>query len=185
MNPNLQHVINQLKQQQVVAYPTESVFGLGCLPLSESAVQKLLSLKQRPIEKGLIVIAPSLDYLLPFIHQDKLDERQWQRLTTPLDRPTTWIVPANPTVPAYLTGKFNSIAIRLCDHIAVKQICENLNSAITSTSANLTGQAPAKTAEQVYQQFGKDFPVLEQQIGNAQNPSQILDIFTQQIIRQG
>lgn len=51
---NIQQIVEQLKQNEVVAYPTEAVFGLGCNPNSESAVQKLLVLKQRPVEKGLI-----------------------------------------------------------------------------------------------------------------------------------
>ena len=60
---NLQEIVNHLKNQQVVAYPTEAVFGLGCNPNSQSAVENLLVLKQRPMSKGLILIAPSLDFL--------------------------------------------------------------------------------------------------------------------------
>ena len=60
---NVQQIAARLMQDEVVAYPTEAVFGLGCNPLSESAVRKLLDLKQRPIEKGLILVAPSLHFL--------------------------------------------------------------------------------------------------------------------------
>ena len=73
-------LVDLIKQQQVIAYPTEAVFGLGCDPNSESAVLKLLALKQRPVEKGLIVIAPHLDFLRPFIDENKLNAEQWQRL---------------------------------------------------------------------------------------------------------
>lgn len=64
---NVQQIAARLMQDEVVAYPTEAVFGLGCNPLSESAVRKLLDLKQRPIEKGLILVAPSLHFLQPFV----------------------------------------------------------------------------------------------------------------------
>ena len=57
---NREQIADALRQNQVVAYPTEAVFGLGCNPQSESAVKKLLDLKQRPVEKGLILVAPSL-----------------------------------------------------------------------------------------------------------------------------
>ncbi|MEE6047706.1 Sua5/YciO/YrdC/YwlC family protein, partial [Avibacterium paragallinarum] len=85
---NLAQVIERLKQNEVIAYPTEAVFGLGCNPQSESAVRKLLDLKQRPMHKGLILIAPSLDFLLPFIDEREFSEAHWQRLTARYDRHT-------------------------------------------------------------------------------------------------
>ena len=182
---NLQEIVNHLKNQQVVAYPTEAVFGLGCNPNSQSAVENLLVLKQRPMSKGLILIAPSLDFLLPFIDESRLMEEHWQRLTTQYDRPTTWVVPAKTTTPKFLTGDFDSIAVRISQHSAVKLLCEQAGFALTSTSANLTGQPPCHTAQEVKQQFGTDFPVLDMPVGGAVNPSEIRDIFTNQVFRQG
>ena len=182
---NLQEIVNHLKNQQVVAYPTEAVFGLGCNPNSQSAVENLLVLKQRPMSKGLILIAPSLDFLLPFMDESRLMEEHWQRLTTQYDRPTTWVVPAKTTTPKFLTGDFDSIAVRISQHSAVKLLCEQAGFALTSTSANLTGQPPCHTAQEVKQQFGTDFPVLDMPVGGAVNPSEIRDIFTNQVFRQG
>ncbi|WP_314185578.1 Sua5/YciO/YrdC/YwlC family protein [Aggregatibacter kilianii] len=182
---NLQEIVKHLKNQQVVAYPTEAVFGLGCNPNSQSAVENLLVLKQRPMSKGLILIAPSLDFLLPFIDESRLMEEHWQRLTTQYDRPTTWVVPAKTTTPKFLTGDFDSIAVRISQHSAVKLLCEQAGFALTSTSANLTGQPPCHTAQEVKQQFGTDFPVLDMPVGGAVNPSEIRDIFTNQVFRQG
>ena len=70
-------------------------------------------------------------------------------------------MPAKTNVPRYLTGKFNSIAVRICRTPAVVALCENLQSALTSTSANLSGLTPCRTYHEVYAQFGQDFPVLE------------------------
>ena len=176
---NLQEIVNHLKHQQVVAYPTEAVFGLGCNPNSQSAVENLLVLKQRPMSKGLILIASGLDFLL------RLMEEHWQRLTTQYDRPTTWVVPAKTTTPKFLTGDFDSIAVRISQHPAVKLLCEQAGFALTSTSANLTGLPPCRTAQEVTQQFGTDFPVLDMLVGGAVNPSEIRDIFTNQVFRQG
>ena len=182
---NLQEIVNHLKNQQVVAYPTEAVFGLGCNPNSQSAVENLLVLKQRPMSKGLILIAPGLDFLLPFIDESRLMEEHWQRLTTQYDRPTTWVVPAKTTTPKFLTGDFDSIAVRISQHPAVKLLCEQAGFALTSTSANLTGRSPCRTAQEVKQQFGTDFPVLDMPVGGAVNPSEIRDIFTNHVFRQG
>lgn len=183
------YTISQLRQllqtEQVIAYPTEAVFGLGCLPMSETAVQKLLDLKQRPVEKGLILVAPELDYLRPYINTQALNAQHWQQLQQQSAQPTTWLVPAHHHVPKFLTGQFDSIAIRLCDHPAVRQLCEAINSALTSTSANLSGLPPCKTAQQVRCQFGENFPVLDMAVGAAQNPSEIRDLLSNQLIRQG
>ena len=114
-----------------------------------------------------------------------LMEEHWQRLTTQYDRPTTWVVPAKTTTPKFLTGDFNSIAVRISQHPAVKLLCEQAGFTLTSTSANLTGQPPCRTAQEVTQQFGTDFPVLDMPVGGAVNPSEIRDIFTNQVFRQG
>ncbi len=182
---NLQQIAAYLVQNQVVAYPTEAVFGLGCNPLSESAVKKLLNLKQRPMEKGLILVAPSLVYFSPFIDFTRLNEAHIALLKGEYANPTTWVVPAKEDVPNFLTGKFDSIAVRLCRHPAVKTLCEATGFALTSTSANLTGASPCRTAEEVRLQFGENFPVLEEVVGNAENPSEIRDLLTNQLFRQG
>ena len=88
-------------------------------------------------------------------------------------------------MPRYLTGQFDTIAVRLCHLPAVATLCEAAGFALTSTSANLTGLPPCRTAQEVYAQFGNDFPVLEQATGGAKQPSEIRDIFTQHIFRQG
>lgn len=182
---SLTEIINSLQQEQVVAYPTEAVFGLGCNPHSELGVQRLLALKQRPVEKGLILIAPTIDLLLPFIDTTRLTEGEWQRFFAPSPYAITWIMPAKHDVPNYLTGTFHTIAVRICRVPAVIQICNAVGFALTSTSANLTGLAPCRTAEEVRTQFGVHFPVLEAQTGGAENPSEIRDIFTQHIFRHG
>ena len=120
---NVFQIVEKLQQEQVVAYPTEAVFGLSCNPMSESAVEKLLILKNRPKEKGLILIAPSLDYLLPFIDVEKLNVDQYARLQAEYDHPITLVVPTKLTTPKWLTGQFESIALRICQHPAVMQLC--------------------------------------------------------------
>ena len=182
---NISEIVEKLKQNQVVAYPTEAVFGLGCNPLSESAVRNLLVLKQRPVDKGLILVAPSLEYLLPFIDVQRINPEQLARLQAEYDRPVTWVVPAKAGTPKWLTGQFDSIAVRLCRHPAVAQLCQITQFALTSTSANLSGLPPCKTASEVRLQFGENFPVLDEVVGKAENPSEIRDLLTGQLFREG
>ena len=180
---NLDFIVAQLKQQNVVAYPTEAVFGLGCDPWSEQAVLELLRLKQRPMEKGLILVAHDLDLLRPFIDENALNTSHWTRLQNQCERPTTWVVPANTRVPTFLRGKFNSIAVRLSTHPAIQLLCEQTGFALTSTSANLSGLEPCRSAAEVHQQFGAQFPVLDLPLGQASAPSQIRDLLTDQLFR--
>ena len=182
---NIIEISEKLTQNEVVAYPTEAVFGLGCNPFSQSAVEKLLMLKQRPIEKGLILVAPNLDYFRPFIDEDKLNSQHWQKLQKVYERPTTWVVPAKADIAKFLCGNFNSIAIRVSQHPAIKMLCAQTGFALTSTSANLTGLTPCKTSDEVRLQFGEDFPVLDMSVGTASQPSEIRDLLTDQLFRQG
>ncbi|MFA9487758.1 MULTISPECIES: Sua5/YciO/YrdC/YwlC family protein [unclassified Mannheimia] len=182
---NFLDIVNQLKQEEVVAYPTEAVFGLGCNPQSEKAVRKLLALKQRPEEKGLILLASDLKYLQPYIDESRMTEQAWQQLNQIGEQAITWIVPVKKSVPSYLTGKFDSIAVRLCNVPSVAELCKATGFALTSTSANLTDKPPCRNAQEVQAQFGEDFPVLNAETLGRENPSEIRDIFSQQIFRQG
>ncbi len=182
---SFEQIVEYFNQNKVIAYPTEAVFGLGCNPDSEQAVRELLKLKNRSENKGLILIASEPKFLLPYIDTTKLTDTEWQKFHTIGEQAITWIMPANPNVPKFLTGQFDTIAVRLCHLFAISQLCDVTQSAITSTSANLSGQHPCRTVQEVQQQFGANFPVLDMPTGNKTNPSEIRDIFTQHILRKG
>lgn len=80
VNDSFSTVLAALQKQQVIAYPTEAVFGLGCDPDSESAVEALLALKKRPKDKGLILIADNYEQLLPYIDDSSLTGQQRQTI---------------------------------------------------------------------------------------------------------
>ncbi|KAB7895043.1 L-threonylcarbamoyladenylate synthase type 1 TsaC [Rouxiella sp. S1S-2] len=182
---NIPAVLQALKHQQVVAYPTEAVFGLGCDPDSEQAVEALLALKQRPRDKGLILIADSYEQLLPYIDESTLSAERLQQIFASWPGPVTWVMPAKASTPQWLTGRFTSLAVRVSDHPLVKDLCRQYGKPLVSTSANLSGQLPCRTAAEVKLQFGPHFPVLEGEVGGRQNPSEIKDATTGELIRQG
>lgn len=175
----------QLRQQAVIAYPTEAVFGLGCDPDSESAVMALLALKQRPVEKGLILIAADYNQLTQYISNRELTVEQRERMFAHWPGPVTFVVPAPTHTPRWLTGRFDSLAIRVSDHPDVQALCREFGKPLVSTSANLSGEEPCRTVAEVRAQFGADFPVMAGVTGGRQNPSEIRDVLTGNLIRQG
>ncbi|ELY1864979.1 L-threonylcarbamoyladenylate synthase type 1 TsaC [Serratia marcescens] len=185
LSPNLVSIIDALHQQQVIAYPTEAVFGLGCDPDSEQAVNALLALKQRPWEKGLILIAADYVQLKPYIDDSALSEQQRATMFASWPGPVTWVLPARPETPRLLTGRFSSLAVRVSDHPLVQQLCRQYGKPLVSTSANLSGLEPCRSADEVTRQFGTAFPVLAGEVGGRLNPSEIRDALTGEQIRQG
>lgn len=123
-----------IHQGQLIAYPTEAVYGLGCDPLNKRAVLDLLALKQRPIEKGLIIVASNFTQLLPFIVPDR---QMLSCMMATWPGPVTWVVPARPWVPMYLRGQHYTLAVRVSAHPIIQQLCRCYGRAIVSTSANL------------------------------------------------
>lgn len=182
---SLELCLKQLQQSAVIAYPTEAVFGLGCDPDSEIAVMALLSLKRRPVDKGLILIAADYQQLVPYIADEQLTEEQKERMFSRWPGPVTWVLPARTDTPDWLTGRFSSLAVRVTDHPDVVQLCGKFGKPLVSTSANLSGLSPCRNVDEVLTQFGADFPVLRGETGGRLNPSEIRDVLTGELIRQG
>lgn len=178
-------IIEALRNQQIIAYPTEAVFGLGCDPDSEQAIRALLALKQRRWEKGLILIAADYSQLTSYINDHALDERQRATMFASWPGPVTWVIPAKSQTSRFLTGRFNSLAVRVSDHPQVQQLCRQFGKPLVSTSANLSGHDPCRAMNEVVQQFGKAFPVLAGNVGGRAQPSEIRDALTGEQIRQG
>jgi L-threonylcarbamoyladenylate synthase len=140
-----------LRQGGIVAYPTEAVWGLGCDPLNEGAVDALLTLKGRPASKGFILIAADFSQIEPFLDIPTPDMRE--RLLASWPGPVTWIVPAARTVPRWLRGTRGTLAVRVTAHPAASALCRAFGGAIVSTSANVSGQRPARTLAETRRHF--------------------------------
>ena len=157
----------------VIAYPTEGVFGLGCNPNNEQAVAKLIDLKGRASEKGLIIIAASRQQLAPFTAT--VSDAIEQQLDASWPGPVTWILPAAETVPALVTGGRSTIAARVTAHRAAAKLCEACGHALISTSANLSGQPPCVDADQVAATFNNLGYLVDLPIGDLSGPTPIFD----------
>jgi L-threonylcarbamoyladenylate synthase len=170
-----------LRQGQVIAYPTEAVWGLGCDPYQHAAFDKILALKQRPIEKGVILIAASVTQVEPFLAG--LDETQRQMVLSSWPAALTWLVPLTPAVPTWIRGQHDRVAVRVSSHPIVQAICTAFGGVIVSTSANPAGLDSARSANEVMQYFGQAVPCTVGEVGDATRPSTIKDAVTGAILR--
>jgi len=168
----------------ILAYPTEAVYGLGCDPYNAEAVLHLLQLKQRPVHKGLILVAANYDQLEPFIKP--LNRTLKQKILANRPSPITWLLPAHPEVPRYLTGRHSSIAVRISSHTTIQTLCLKINQALVSTSANISSRPPARSALTVRAIFGQKIDyILPGKLNCSGKPSEIRDALNDQIIRPG
>ena len=129
----------------VVAYPTEGVWGLGCDPRDHESVLRLLAIKQRTVDKGLILIASHLDQLRPFLDIATMPIDNLAAVLASWPGPHTWIMPASSDAPQWITGVHAGIAVRISAHAPVIELCNAFGGALVSTSANLSGQPAPRT----------------------------------------
>ncbi len=144
---NIADAVAALQRGGVIAYPTEAVWGLGCDPLDKAAAMRLLALKQREVDKGLILIAADETQLAHFIDLSALDDSQRGAVRASWPGPNTWIVPASSDAPAWITGSHAGIAVRVSAHPTVIALCEAYGGALVSTSANRAGHPPVSTRD--------------------------------------
>jgi L-threonylcarbamoyladenylate synthase len=182
---HLQQARRCVEQGGVIAYPTEAVWGLGCDPNNEQALQRILDLKQRPWQKGMLLVAASLqqldDVLLPLSVNDR------QQLDATWPGPVTWVLPCVESVSPLLRGETLNeqpmLAVRITAQPQLRALCQQTGP-LVSTSANPAGREPARSLVQLRQYFkpatlqqrnGRnviDF-VLPGSLGDQKQPSQI------------
>lgn len=165
----------------IVAYPTEGVFGLGCNPANEGVVEKLIRLKARESDKGLILIAAERAQLNPYT--SKISQHIEDRLHHSWPGPVTWILPAAVDTSALLTGGRPTIATRVTAFETAAALCRSCGHALISTSANRSGENPCITAAEVAAEFTELDYVLDYPVGTLSGPTPIFDGVTGKQLR--
>ena len=170
-----------LRQGGVIAYPTEGVFGLGCLPDDHEAVGRILAMKRRDPAMGLILVVSRPGQLAGFVD---LAADELQQLRSTDDQPVTWIVPASDEVPPWIRGDHRGVAVRLTTHPVARALCEAADSPLVSTSANVSGRPPVKSPFVLRRQFGAlvDY-IVPGRCGPARGASEIRDFATGKVLR--
>lgn len=147
MLKNKDEIINVLTNGGVIAYVTDTVWGLGCLPNNESAVKKIYEIKKREAQKPLILMSndiyPLLDYVKPISKIGQILIKKY------FPGALTIVTDKNENTPDYITSSMPTVGIRVPDNEVFREICEIIpGHVLATTSANLSHQPSAKTYEQ-------------------------------------
>ena len=180
--------IQALTCGDLIAYPTEAVWGLGCDPFNSLAVGNLLALKGRSVEKGLILVAAHVDQcelITRHLSSELLNRFKTScQSTVSSERATTWLVPSNDSIPTWITGQFDTVAIRVSRHPIVAELCKAFDGMIVSTSANSQGQAAAINQHQAERYFSNRVRVyVEGDLGGQQQTSELRHLVTNEVLR--
>jgi L-threonylcarbamoyladenylate synthase len=179
---DINKAIAVLKQGGIIAYPTEAVFGLGCDPFNESAVLRILNIKNRSVDKGLILIAANWQQIENLVQP--LEPSILQKAFATWSGPITWVFPTSNIVPAWIRGAYDSVALRVTSHPIARKICEDYGGPIVSTSANVEGRKPARTADEILEYFANKIDyIVPGKVGDLKQPTKIYDILTGKILR--
>ncbi|MEO8466456.1 MAG: Sua5/YciO/YrdC/YwlC family protein [Gammaproteobacteria bacterium] len=166
----------------VIAYPTEAVFGLGCLPDDEQAVMRLLAIKRRSWRKGLVLIGATLAQLERYAVLPPEPRRSEVLATWP--GPVTWSLAARRSTPRWIRGDHDSVAVRLTAHPLARRLCERAGSALVSTSANVSRRAPHRRILALRHELGRTLDgVLAGELGGLGQPTVIRDGRTGRTLR--
>ena len=165
----------------IIAYPTDTIYGLGCDPYDADAVASINDIKQRPRSKQFILLAGHIDQVAPLVD---LDRDQQHKITRAPD-PTSWVIEARPSAPAWLVSPGGTITIRISQQHDVQRLCQALGHAIISTSANPSGKPPARNSLELHRYFHDRLDVIlashEMLIAK---PSKVIRLCDNYVIRQ-
>jgi len=184
LNGDIEDVLAALRAGGVVACPTEAVWGLSCDPFDASAVERLLAIKRRPVDKGLILVAAAPDQFDGLLDWDALPAQRREAVLASWPGPHTWIVPASAKLPRWITGAHAGVAVRVTAHEAMAALCRAFGGPLVSTSANPTGEpAPRELADLDPVLHAALDAVLAGRTGNLPRPTAIRDALTGEPLR--
>ena len=179
---HINHAARVLAAGGVVAYPTEAVFGIGCLPFHRVPADRILTMKNRPWHKGMILVAADLTQIEQLVVFPK--NHLGNEILSSWPGPVTWVLSTRLATPAWITGGRNTIAVRVTDHPVVRKLCQRVESPLISTSANWSNCPPLRRAIQVRAAFGSKLDyIVPGDPGPLTNPTIIRDGKTGDILR--
>ena len=171
----------QIKHGGIIAYPTDTIYGLGCDPYNAVAVESLNIIKQRPLNKHFILLAGQFDQIAPLISVNSAQKNLLEDTTESV----SWIADASSIAPAWLSNEENTLTVRISRNDVVKRLCNILGHAIISTSANLSGKKPATNNLAIQKYFGDTLNYnLTSNKKLTARPSKIIRLCDNRVIRE-
>ncbi len=142
----------------IAAIPTETSYGLAVNPFNAGSLERLFEIKRRPPTKPLLVLIDEVDRLSRLVSEvpesfKPLMDRFWPG-------PLTLIFPAKPDLPSLLTAGTGTIGVRISSNRSASEICRQAGGMITATSANVSGEHPAWSAEQLISSFSNSIELI-------------------------
>tara|TARA_S200000501_G_scaffold364414_1_gene396582 strand:+ start:833 stop:1393 length:561 start_codon:yes stop_codon:yes gene_type:complete len=174
--------IEWVRSGKILAHPTESIWGLGCDAFNEDAVENLINLKKRNNKKNFILLASSVEFIEKYVHDLSKDDKDFLNKYWP--GPYTFLFNYSKNLPKHLQNRTGKIAIRVSDHLPIKQLFRGLDNFFVSTSANLSGAKNINDPNEVLNFFDyKDLAYYDADLGSLNKPSTIVDLESKEIIR--
>ena len=174
-------VICHLKSGEVIGYPTEAVYGIGCDPWNQSSVEKIAKIKGRKKRQTFLMVASSIDQLTDLIDISRLSSQ----VKSSWPGHTTWLIKAKENVPYWLQDEqTNKVGVRISNHPLVRELCSEYGKPIISTSANISGKEEIKNQQEFIRTFSSDINYLvDGDLGDYDKASMIIDMETNRKIR--
>ena len=164
----------------VVAYPTETVYGLAADPFNEAALDRLFALKGRAENHPVLLVIAAIDQLAPLLTE--VSPRAQRCIAEFWPGPLSLLLPAAPNLPQRIAPN-RRVCVRWTAHPVAQALCRAYGSAITSTSANQTGAPPARSVDELA--LSGIGAVIDGGILPPAQPSTVYDPDTDTIIREG
>ncbi len=177
-----------LENDGVIAFPTDTVWGLGCNPDNKKAVEKIYNLKARDAKKPLILMSSSLDYLIPYVKNLSGEEKDMAEKFFP--GALTIITEKSSRTQNFVTSNLETVGIRVPNHKVFMEIA-NLapNKVLATTSANLSTQPSALKKTDVQKYFGEKLDYIADDFGYfSENLESTIIVFKNNgwhVLRQG
>ena len=154
MIENFEKINNVLRNDGVIAFVTDTVWGLGCLPSSEKAVKKIYEIKHRDGKKPLILMSDEFYNLFEYLKQPIPKEAQ-RLIKKHFPGALTLVLDKSDKTPDYLTSSMPTVGVRIPDNKIFAEICRNIDGRVlATTSANISGEPPALSYEEALKYIG-------------------------------
>lgn len=181
-----------IKNGGVIAFPTDTFYGLGCDPFNANSVEKIYQLKNRPSHKAILLLISSLKMLDKCVVLDKLTKEQKEYFKLLSEHfwpgPLTIVLPANDLLASNLVSPEKTVGVRYPNYLIAQELTQAVGGIITATSANLSGQANIETGSDVKIQFGNNLDyILDRGKSPGGKASSVIDLTSDRpvLVREG
>lgn len=179
----LAKAVDALRKGEVIAFPTETVFGLGVIFDEEKAYQKLVEVKRRPPTQPFTLMCGRIEDIEKYAY---LDEKTKKIVATFMPGPLTIIVRVKDDVPPFVTLGTGFIGIRVSESTMVQHLIQSVGKPLLVPSANKHGEIPATTSAMALEAFNGEIPFVIEGKSESNIPSTIIKIDGKiELIREG